>query len=722
MKPVVLIGSSIPPGLEQLRLHQRLKLGDLVLTALPTDRQEAMAVAEFCRQNGIRLIFSEFLYRGSSAPSPAWRRAMAREEFFSKAEIDAILAAAGEAFFGRMTLGEAGGILYWPEAYVSRLGPHCWHKLKPCATQDEAQAAYIETCRKILQYERDEIGRGPLLDVDSSLVFKYHAMAGVDILCLESMPGDPHLMHAAIRGAARAYGKPWGTHIAMGWYGGVTLDTLYRKRWKTALLHAYIAGAEFIYPESGHYTYENPRRGLKLGFGSAPMKAMRRILREVWQFARLHTRPADGPQVRVGVVHGQFDGAPGLWNPVVWGQYHDRKWLEGAPERGWRFVDGFHRAEDWPNACVQGPADVSGNPPLGQYDVVPAEADLAVLKRYSALVFLGWNTMTADLYAKLKAYVQAGGHLLMFLPQLSTRTDRAADLALFNHGDFSDLFGVRVHGRETTAVQGVTCCAEATLRNYRFPLYRAGEDPFFLGRMTPAQAELAGARVLSGFAGMFGTAEAELVRRPAIVENRLGRGHAFLVTAFEYPGDEGLRPLTQDLLRVLLQGEQGDIRLLGSDRVRYAVYATRTPGRGQRHTVVYLLNTDPDNPAPVRLWYKGRMSAELRLPANELRVAYLGGGLLIAPEDKRVDVASWHTQAGAHQVSLFSCAAQPVTVGNLGPKPVRLTLNGRRMALACGETRVAKVGRRVDPARAAFAVPEFLDEPPVRYRHAPLPY
>lgn len=722
MRPTVLIGSSIPPGLDQVQLHQRLKLGDLVLTALPTDRQEALAVAGFCRRHGIRLLFSEFVYRGSGAPSPAWRGAVAREEFFSKAEIDAILDAAGDAFLGRMTLGEAGGILYWPEAYVSRLGPHGWHKLKACSTQDEAQSAYIETCRRVLEYERREIGRGPLLDVDSSLVFKYHAMAGVDVLCLESMPGDPHLMHAAIRGAARAYDKPWGTHIAMGWYGGVDLDGLYQRRWKTALLHAYLAGAEFIYPESGHYTYENPRRGLRFSFGSAPMKAMRRTLRETWQFARLHTRPAGGPRVRLGVVHGQLDGAPGLWNPVVWGQYHDPKWLEGAPERGWRLVDSFHRAEDWPKATVQGTLDFSGNPPLGQYDVVPAEAELAVLERYAALVFLGWNTMTTDLYAKLTAYVRAGGHLLLFLPQLGTRTDRAADLDLYNRGDVADLFGVRILGREATAVQGVTCCAEAILRSYRFPLYRSGEDPFFIGRLSPARVELAGARVLSGFSGMFGTSEAALLARPAVVENRVGKGHAFLVTAFEYPGDEGLRPLTEDLLRVVLQGEQGDIRLLAPDRVRYAVYAAQAPDRGQRHAVVYVLNTSPAVPALARLWYKGRLSGEFRLPANELRLAYLGGGLLLLPENPCVDVARWQTRQRRHDVSLFSVSAQPVMAYNLSPRALRLVLNGRAVAVGPGEARTVRIGRRVDPARKAFAAADFLDEPRVRYRHVPLPY
>ncbi|NLF18618.1 MAG: hypothetical protein GX595_15405 [Lentisphaerae bacterium] len=722
MKPVVLIGSSIPPGLEQVRLHQRLKLGDLVLTSLPRDLGEARAVADFCRREDLHLCFGEFVYRGSGIPCPAWRETVGREAFFSKADIDAVLDAAGAAYFGRLSIGEAGGILYWPEAYLRRTGPHGWRTLEPCDTHDQAAAAYVALCRRLLEAERRDIGRGPLLDVDSSFAFKYHAMAGVDKLCLESMPGDPHRMHAAVRGAARAYAKPWGTHIAMGWYGGVTVDAMFQKRWKNALLHAYLAGAEFIYPESGHYTCDNPRRGLRLGFHSKPMKAMRRTLREAWQFARLHTRPAGGPEVRLGILHGQHDGAPGLWNPVAWGQYHDPKWLEGPAERGWNLLDGFHRSEDWPKATVQGDLDVSGNPPLGQYDLVPAEADAACLQRYSALVCLGWNTMTADLYERLRAYVEAGGHLLMFLPQVSTRTDRAAEPALFRDGDLADLFGVRIRGREATAVQGVTFCAESGLPGYRTPLYRVGEDPLFLGRLTPARVELAGARVLSGFAGLFATAEEALLARPAVVEHRLGRGCAMLVTAWEFPGDDGLRPLSEDLLRMVLQGEQGDLRLLGSDRVRYAVYRGQAPGRGRRYRLAYLLNTAADVPAPVRLWHRGRLSAEVTIAANDLRLAYLAGDLLVVPSDRRVDLAAWAGSGARHDLRLFSPVEQTVLACNLGRKALRVTLHGNTAEIAPGASLEMALPRTVDPERQRFAAPDFLEEPRVRYRHDRLPY
>jgi len=718
----VLVGSSIPAGLPQLELHTTLKLGDVVLTSIPADKEEALAVAAYCRENGIFLCFSEFVFRGTQRVCKAFGREIPRTDFYSKADLDEIIAAAGEFYFGRYTIGEAGGILYWPKAYLMREGALCYQRLGPCETHAEAEAAYVALCREAIAFERREFSGGRLINVDSSLVFKQHCMAGIDVLCLEVLPGDPHLMHAAIRGAARAYAKPWGAHIAMGWYGGVDVDPLFLKRWKTSVYYSYIAGAEFIFPESGHYTYENDVRGDELDFHSPEMKRMRRILREAWQFSRIHTRPLSGPQTRIGVVHGRHDGTPGLWNRAAWGQCHDEKWLEGAPERGWRLVEQFHRKEDWNKATVRGTEDFSGNPPLGQFDVVPAEAPLDALRGYSCLVFVGWNTMDAELYEKLQAYVRAGGRLLMFLPQLSTRVDRGAALSLLNGGDFSDLFGVRVGGPLATDVQGVKWVRESSLPTYLFPFYRINEDPRFLGNVTPAQVEVDGARVLAGFAGLFASTPQELEQRPALVENRLGQGAAFLVTAWQYPGDDGLAPLAAELLRVALQAEQGPIRLLANDRVRYAVYAVGAADMPEGSCVVYLLNTDPDNAAQTRLWVHGRTTSAFTVAANDLRLAIAAGGLVVIPEDKRVDVASWDEGSGAVVVDLFCPAEQDVEVHNLLDRERTVTVNAMSCTVPARSSARVRIRQRIDPERAELFAADLLLEPSVDYTHAALPY
>ena len=148
------------------------------------------------------------------------------------------------------------------------------------------------------------------------MTFKYHLQAGVDIPVIESMPGNCDFIVAALRGAARAYDcGEWGVHVAMHCYGGSDVcDRQWLQRWRVAIQHAYISGATFIYPESGHFA-----KG-RHDFHSREMKTVRASLRELWRFSTIHTRPAGFPETRIGFVHGQFDGHPGLWNKYVWGR------------------------------------------------------------------------------------------------------------------------------------------------------------------------------------------------------------------------------------------------------------------------------------------------------------------------------------------------------------------------------------------------------------------
>ena len=719
MRQPLWIGSSIPSGVESLKIFRQLKLGECVLTLLPIVKAEALAVAKYCKQHRIHLFFSELLHRGDTDKGLCFaaRRRMPRSEFYTKAEMEEIMGAAGEYYGGRMTIGEAGGVLYWPKAYLIARRADNWVNLPPVRTVDEAHRAYIAYLRKFIDYERKELGKGPLLDVDSALVFKYHVEAGIDVLCLETMPGDPHLMHAAIRGAAKAADKPWGTHIAMACYGGMCFDELWLKRWKTSAYHAAICGAGFIWPESGHYTYANAR-GQKFSFGSPEMKRVRRILREAYQFARIHRRPEDGPRVSLGVVYGNHDGAPGLWNPYAWGQFHDKKWLAGPAERSWELVDEFHRKEDWPKETLQGEMDFSGNPPYGQYDAVPIEAPVEVLKSYACLLFLGWNTMTGEIYDKLKQYVKAGGHLVMCLPHLSTETDRAKGLKLFRNGDFRDLFGARILGKGKTDVVGIKCMADSTLPAFRFPLWRVSTDPRFLGNMTPARVKVTTARVISGYDDYYYTTPEEAAGRPVLIENALGKGRAFLVTVWQYPADPAIRPFTEDLLRTILQGEQGEIRLLASDRVRYAVYRQARP----RCEVVYLLNTDPDCASSARLWVRGRLTQSFQIPANELRVAYCLGKAVLVPEDKCVDLRTWRRRGGGQEVEFFSPRDQDVEVHNLGEARLRLSVNGASRTCPAGGKVVVRLPRTVDPSRKEFFAKDFLEEPTIQPTSTSLPY
>ena len=67
----------------------------------------------------------------------------------------------------------------------------------------------------------------------------------------------------------------------------------------------------------------------------------------------------------------------------MWGQYHSEEWNAGDPEQGWDYFDLFFRRRDWNDKDVYGQVNYTGNPPLGQVDVLPANVDAKLLKKYS---------------------------------------------------------------------------------------------------------------------------------------------------------------------------------------------------------------------------------------------------------------------------------------------------------------------------------------------------
>ncbi len=698
----VLIGASAGPGVEGLQVVEKLRLGNCVLCDLPNDFEQGMAMARFCRERRIVLFLSELTSRGTKDLWRPARQQLPREQCLTKEQINAIIAEAGDFYGGRMTIGEAGGVLYWPKHYLFR--DTGYQALPQCERMLDARKAYLDYLGDFIAYERESISDGPLMNVGSGLVFKYHAEAGIDVLCHESHPGDPHRMQAAIRGAARAYDRPWVTHIAIGWYGGVTVDELWLRRWKTSLYHSYLTGAEFIYPESGHLALTEHQTRKRYEPLSEQMVRSRRILREAYQFSLVHSHPAGGPKVRLGIVSGYGDGAPGLWNPYAWGQFHDEKWLAGPPEQGWELVDDLHRKAEWNTYTVQGEHDWSGNPPYGQYDIVPVEADVETLKQYGCLVFVGWNTMTDEIYEKLRAFVASGGRLLMYLPQLRSDDDRGAAPTLYRDGDFSDLFGLKITGRQSTDVRGVKFLEQSSLAEYRLPVADVQCDPRFQGNFTPAQVQLTTGRVLIGYDVLFAADAEQIAQQPVLVENRLGEGVAMLVTTYEYPADEAMLGLTRELLRVVSAGEQGQVRLLGSDRVRYAVYDI--PDEGE---VLYLLNTDPDCAAPIRVWLDGQLSDEITVPAAEMIVAYRFDDILLAASDKCLEVQDCHGDAGQVTVSLFSVRDQVLTVHNLGEQVKTIMINGSSVTVSPGAPAEVMLQRREQDGNPGYAE-NFLEE------------
>ncbi len=102
---------------------------------------------------------------------------------------------------------------------------------------------------------------------------------------------------------------------------------------------------------------------------------------------------------------------------------------------------------------------------------------------------------------------------------------------------------------------------------------------------------------------------------PVLYENKVGKGHAYLLSPWCYPGHPAMRSLVSLLLKSFAEAlHDKNLKVFAPAHVEYAVY----PGP-QGGYKLYLLNTDPDMTANVALEFKGRRS-DVRLKAVQCKV------------------------------------------------------------------------------------------------------
>ncbi len=699
------IGAAIPTGLSAFEDFIQLKLGNIILITLPEDKAEARQIMAACREHQVYVLLSELIRRGADAPR--WHN-----HGFTKEDFEEIFAAAGEYFLGRYAIGELGGLLYWPREYLLHPTESLPEALPCCDNEAEAHHAYIKLLRERLEYERREVAGGRLFNVESSIVFPYHVEAGIDGLCLELLPGDPLITLASIRGAARAWQKIWGVHLAIKYYNGIDLDSLWMKRWRFGLYLSFLQGAHFIFPESGHYAYVGS--ATKHDFHDPKVQEIRHELRKVVQFGRVHQRQGDGPVTPVGVIHGKYDGQPGIWNPYAWGQItNGPEWESGDAEKGWFILRQLRRRRDCFRIDGMGDYDDSGNPAAGQYDLVPADADN--FSQYRALTMVGFNYMTEELYDKLVAYVKQGGHLLLWLSHFNVTQKRGAEMALFRDGDLSELCGIRVVGRRKKSVRGVQFIAQPANNAFKLPVLKLDADPIYLGRHQPAEVEYtdAAVRVLCGYSAEDNDNNLQSYQsQPAVIERQLGEGFVWLVTDFEAPGAVGMCSLTENLLRVLMAGERGDIDVLAPDTLRWSRYV------GEAFDTLYLLNTEFDLSVNVRVGIDNRYTPEITIPAAEMQIAYRVGDLVVCPENKLCNL-----EKVCGSVLQLATLPQKVRVANLADQEMQCTLNGCSFVVpAGGECWVNCPEWLPQQANRQDFLPQFLEEPHLTIENTRLSY
>lgn len=411
----------------------------------------------------------------------------------------------------------------------------------------------------------------------SAPLMSYDYEGGIDYIAAETMAFNNMHLLAAARGAARAYGKPvWGVHNATYWVKAPDDFTKLALNWLNFYM-TYAAGGNFAISEDGHF--QVPHANHQQGFHSEEPTRLREIIRRFYEYVNTHPRRGR-PEVRLAVAQGN-NSCELISFPLhfcwlkdqighVWGGLGNQpqmdKWEYADPERGLTLLDewmpyrqdGLH-IRHW----------FTGTP-YGQFDVTPIwKTAPDLLAEYKVLVFLGWNTMTPEIYAKLKSYVHNGGTLLMAVPQLSTHTDRTFletmdELSLIHGGDVRDLFGVKI-----------------------------------------------------GSSAM-----------PRVVENRLGKGRAILLTGRAYPGHPDMEPVARYLLAHLGEQAQGDVHL--DDPSREVAWYMWKDETGLRN--VHLLNTDWTEQENVK-------SCRLCLGTRELPVEVKEGN---------ITTVTWRRNLGVH--------------------------------------------------------------------------
>lgn len=525
---------------------------------------------------------------------------------------------AGEYFLGD-TLGETGTVnccrLRGYFAGENDDGNEEFRPNEPLFPQDranlrEAAEGYLSWLKKIIDAE-NTVGMPVIAAVEATALHKYGIFAGVQLPLSEVPCGTPEIQLAFLRGAARGLDRPrWGTYVAHEWYAGMRHDDiLKRKRLELVYKYCYLAGSQMFMLESGDEVLHS--YGHHFDIDSELCENYRRVIAEHQKWIESDARPVGGPKVKVALVSGRWDAWGGWGGSSLWCQFDRPEWAHGEAEFSWRLTDEIGQKRAWDDIQNYGDHDVSAAPAYGMYDVLPIEADVEKFKRYDRLIFLGWNSMTDEILDKLIEYVQNGGHILLCAAHLNTNEARDGKFTLPSAEKIATLFGVKFTGEQFSTNDGVKFLYESLDPEIKYPGTKDFlSDPIFsAGFANYAKVELCGGELKAFLSNAF--INMKPGKTPAVVEHRLGKGVATLVTTTNYPGNPAVTPLYRCMMREQLtaSARNCDIQVLGPSTLRWSVY------EGDK---IYLLNTDYDLPIFVKVRRNGEEQT-VQLEPLELR-------------------------------------------------------------------------------------------------------
>lgn len=420
----------------------------------------------------------------------------------------------------------------------------CFSPTKP-GDMREAAEQFVTKARTLLSGMRRHTG--------PSTLFKYFFQAGLEVGGAELMYGPVEVILAALRGAGSAYGREIFTaHLAVQW-GTTPHDTEERyRRYQLALYISYLQGVHHINTEEGLYRMEE--FFAVLDRFSEPCRRHQEVERDFLRYVSTHTRR--GRLHRgIALLHGAYDGWACFCRRNVWAQ-EGEEWAFSPAEESWDLINVFYPDSlldaIYRHPCPAAPQGYYTRTPYGLVDILPVEADAEVMARYPAMAFLGWNTADEGQLERLERYVRQGGTLVLGWPHLLTDVRRA------------DVFGGTPHPIDAHRLTGVRL----------LEFVRDGGLTLGRGTLEP------GTQVLEERGGL-----------PLLVCNRLGAGRVFFVNALEYPAQAAVRPVYEDLLRMLGEGERERESRRGClesiDTVESALYDLPEGDR-----VIYAVNTD----------------------------------------------------------------------------------------------------------------------------------
>jgi hypothetical protein len=283
--------------------------------------------------------------------------------------------------------------------------------------------------------------------------------------------------------------------------------------------------------------------------------------------------------------------------------------------------------------------------PHGQLDIVPHDTPADRLACYKLLVMPGWNTLSAPLYARLKTFVTNGGTLFMSAAQLRTDVKHTLRPALFRQGRVADLFGVTLNGlgREILTGRGPSLPGVDSPYVFYEPnaLYsqRSMDAPHAVTARTWALS-------INDPAVEVLVYEKE-TREPILIRRKMGRGYAYLLTTWDYPGHPGLLAFVREVIRSLAERQPQPARVEADAQVQWFDYET-----GPHSRRIALLNTDWRRRIPTQIARisVGRHTTPWDVFPLKIRLVDVRKGVFVSPRDE--DCSARLVNVGPRQLTL----------------------------------------------------------------------